>query len=1349
MICSESRNIIMKAMSWDIEETDDSMSFYICGRTETDKSVMIKVEDFKPHAYLELDNTKTWTIGKLTSLYKFFKEKCGKHAPLENYETKKMYNFKFKRDMNVVLYYFNTNIAKRKFSYFCSNITYVEGIGRVEKGFFKAHECSIDPIIQFTTESKIELAGWMKVKETIKEDEHDLTLEERKFASTDIDLYASWKDIMPHVSNNHVFPNYCSFDIECNSKNQNSKLPNPEIPENAVFQISMRSGKLGNLEKQQRCMLTLFNPHDIEGVEMVRCKTEGELLIKFSEIIQETDPDMFIGHNIMKFDWDYMLKRANLCGVMKEFMKLSRILGKPTIEGEIIWSSKAYKKQVFKFPVCVGRIQNDTLTEIERNYKLPIYSLNAIAKRFLKLEKDDITPRQLFMLYQITKETYNIFENCHKKDVLPTEKEIIHIKKRVRDIFHIRKTHGVVKKLRRKMLSATAETIENVIREGLTLTAKYCDQDTNLPVLLVDKLNLWMTMTHMANVMCVPISYLHTRGVQIKVLAQVLREVSKEGIIIPAKGIVDMNEKFQGAMVIEANPGDYKNVGTLDFASLYPTTMIAFNICYTTILGDNMPTPPEGCHDIIFESHVGCECDPLKRKKKKEDVLCGKYHYRFKKVKITIDDKGEIKKENEGILPRLLRNLLSKRKEVKWDMFKVDSRLSMHEGKATEEDIDFFKKKGFEVIKPGSLNQNEVTFLKICSSSMNAHQLSIKLSANSVYGALGAKTGFIYLLEGAASVTAMGRLLIMKAINRIKEAFSECKLVYGDTDSCMLTFPGKSIEETFVLCDNASKIATHHLKSWLMKIDEDYKVKVDVDGTIYEYRLDKINDKHGHYQYLSNEDKIQVLTYLSIPLDLEFENVYRRFLLLTKKRYLAYMTNKNGKDLGEVNKGVVLARRDNSEYLRNTYKQIKKNILDDKDESEVMFEIYERVQKLFTKQIPDTELIIYTGVGDIISYAKKKKSVINKKEYVTYLDKNKDVIYDPIGPNDPRLVYPNLVQCMLALKMIRRGTDVPPNTRLEYIYLQKPGAIHQGEKAEDYTYYSENRLVDNLKPDRLHYIEKQLNKPVSEILRVKFPKEIIIYEKLEDAILRVLESREISEIKQNMILKSRFLTRERPIKKNVSDVGWGMYENMEDSMDWKTFSEKYKKEENFKISKDKKFTKYEFKSVACKARTIIESSKTNGMNEFNVNLPEDMEVINICKRWVSKNILDKIYDNYRLTKRTLKKPTQVGPKLRINAEVVMLENYGNIEQVDKYVKKGEFCKIINIVENPPNSNKFRFDLIVSNSEARIIKDVPRNVITTFYRKDSTVIKDMLKARIGYAQVVNRLNDLFSPIEFYD
>jgi len=45
---------------------------------------------------------------------------------------------------------------------------------------------------------------------------------------------------------------------------------------------------------------------------------------------------------------------------------------------------------------------------------------------------------------------------------------------------------------------------------------------------------------------------------------------------------------YEGATVLEAKQGYYKTpVATLDFASLYPSIMMAHNLCYSTLLPPN------------------------------------------------------------------------------------------------------------------------------------------------------------------------------------------------------------------------------------------------------------------------------------------------------------------------------------------------------------------------------------------------------------------------------------------------------------------------------------------------------------------------------------------------------------------------------------------------------------------------------------------------------------------------------------------------------------------------------------------------------------------------------------------
>ena len=92
--------------------------------------------------------------------------------------------------------------------------------------------------------------------------------------------------------------------------------------------------------------------------------------------------------------------------------------------------------------------------------------------------------------------------------------------------------------------------------------------------------------TEMARVTGVPFSYLITRGQQIKVMSQLYRKVRPMGLLLPVSARKQMDgDKFEGATVIEPIKGFYKDpIATLDFASLYPSIMMAHNLCYSTLV---------------------------------------------------------------------------------------------------------------------------------------------------------------------------------------------------------------------------------------------------------------------------------------------------------------------------------------------------------------------------------------------------------------------------------------------------------------------------------------------------------------------------------------------------------------------------------------------------------------------------------------------------------------------------------------------------------------------------------------------------------------------------------------------
>ena len=89
----------------------------------------------------------------------------------------------------------------------------------------------------------------------------------------------------------------------------------------------------------------------------------------------------------------------------------------------------------------------------------------------------------------------------------------------------------------------------------------------------------------MARVTGVPFNFLLSRGQSIKVLSQLLRHANEEGYVIPSFKGEGSEEQYEGATVIEPKKGYYDTpIATLDFSSLYPSIMMAHNLCYTTLV---------------------------------------------------------------------------------------------------------------------------------------------------------------------------------------------------------------------------------------------------------------------------------------------------------------------------------------------------------------------------------------------------------------------------------------------------------------------------------------------------------------------------------------------------------------------------------------------------------------------------------------------------------------------------------------------------------------------------------------------------------------------------------------------
>ena len=60
---------------------------------------------------------------------------------------------------------------------------------------------------------------------------------------------------------------------------------------------------------------------------MLSYNEEDEMLLEWSEFVQEVDPDIIIGYNTSNFDFPYLLDRADTLKVDRKFYNLGRLKG--------------------------------------------------------------------------------------------------------------------------------------------------------------------------------------------------------------------------------------------------------------------------------------------------------------------------------------------------------------------------------------------------------------------------------------------------------------------------------------------------------------------------------------------------------------------------------------------------------------------------------------------------------------------------------------------------------------------------------------------------------------------------------------------------------------------------------------------------------------------------------------------------------------------------------------------------------------------------------------------------------------------------------------------------------------
>lgn len=778
---------------------------------------------------------------------------------------------------------------------------------------------------------------------------------------------------------------------------------------------SVFEDKLNELDKKyydkypNTVPIKLNYPNSKSGIKVFvhTYDTELGLINKLFKLIQETDPDIITGHNIINFDIPYLLDRYKMLRmsiatksqkyITTEIPNISRLKEYKCPNITVEWNNSQVALSGF-YPDTPGRIWLDTLVIAARGLfgNLKNNKLDTLAREILGMSKNDVSYKDMFTYFRLFNDYiqslrpnapfksediesninkyYKYAVNKHNKKHIPdleaskdkiglntlndlislinvlqqreTKISIISLKesKKINLYDKYNELRLLCNKLIDKWNIPYEENISPKDKLAILwyLVNLYCMQDTRIPLQAIEKQKIVSVLREQSSVFSVDINDVLMRGQVFTVTNSQYRYNYSAGFMMDfgSQGGPIEPYDFEGGFVGKGKPGlkiddDDSIIFSIDFASLYPTIIIAHNLCYTTWVPYHMRIPY-----IDNKSGVSMSNQNYIYNKYQNIILQNKLNYINELASIS----NKLELINKGELANDLKFSLTERKE-KLDSFLLDIK--------SIEDAPFELKgeKMCNIYKiPNSHTNliNEHWYLKssilpgvvpvmlweqYCKRkaikkrmeeaekkkdigmviTYNSQQLATKVSMNSTYGGFGTRTNRLANFAVAETVTYIGRTAI-QTCNSTIESNNWGTVEYNDTDSAFAK---------------------------LTKLQE-----------LYNKDMKKIKERAFWIaKQLSN--------LFPKPMGLEVENFFVGFFLKAPKLYAGLKYDGYSLNIGDYTadyvatmgllyiKGLAPARRDKYQYNRDLFKQILHGILVRTEVSSLIYTLEHAIQQIW------------------------------------------------------------------------------------------------------------------------------------------------------------------------------------------------------------------------------------------------------------------------------------------------------------------------------------------------------------------------------------------------------------------
>lgn len=758
------------------------------------------------------------------------------------------------------------------------------------------------------------------------------------------------------------------------------------------------------------------------NVKIIEKSTEKGVLLEFTKIIQLENPHIITGYNINGFDWDFMYKRAKEIGCVDDFLKLSRnknevCINKDWRTGEediaknkIILASGEYNLSYVNMP---GRIIIDMCVIFRREFTLSSNKLDYVSSYFIsdsvkkiEINKDNNTTEIFsknltgltcgcFVKFEEISHSVNSYKKGKKFEVLDinlTNASFTINGIEELDLINYKINWGLAKD---DVSPQEIFELANKSDFDRFTVGKYCLGDCDNVIWLLLKIDVITDKVEMSNLCDVPLNFLLLRGQGIKLQSYVSKKCGEKNTLMPVIEKELADDGYEGAHVFNPKTGLYLEdpVACVDYSSLYPSSMISENLSHDSkvwtkeydLSGNLINSTGEQDNDgnYIYDnlpnySYVDVKYDTYKYSRTTAKSAAKKIVVGYKICRFVQFLEGK------AIMPAILEELLGARKATKKLMAKEE---------------DPFKKNIYD-----------------------KRQLSIKVTANSLYGQCGAKTSAFYEKDVAASTTATGRKLLFYGKDVIEGCYdnvevtvsdgskiiAKAECVYGDTDSVFFKFNLKTTEGKRI---------------------------INKQALIYTIELAK---QAGEL----------ATKFLKKPHDLEYEKTFWPFNLLSKKRYDGMLYEEDPEKCKLKSMGNVLKRRDNAPIVKDIYGGVVNILMKDKSLSKSIKFVNESLQNMIDEKYPIEKLLVTKSLR---GYYKNPKQIAHK------------VLADRIGLRE-------------------QGNKPGAGDRMNYAYIKNNNKkALQGEKIETPEFIKNN----NLKLDFGHYISNQIMKPLLQLFALE------------------------------------------------------------------------------------------------------------------------------------------------------------------------------------------------------------------------------------------------------------------------